>query len=107
MVCREWLSFEARKPKNSQSLAKLKVLSLEKIRKASEKFVTPEIGEAREYLIPQNISAFVREMCACWRTLDGWIVNPHDILGVLGEKELAKSLVDSIQEIYRLQGAYS
>jgi len=30
--------------------------------------------------------------------------NPHDILGVLGEKELAKSLVDSVQEIYRLQG---
>jgi DNA-directed RNA polymerase subunit beta' len=30
--------------------------------------------------------------------------NPHDILNVLGEKELAKYLVDAIQEIYRLQG---
>ena len=30
--------------------------------------------------------------------------NPHDILKVLGEKELAKFLVDEIQEVYRLQG---
>jgi DNA-directed RNA polymerase subunit beta' len=30
--------------------------------------------------------------------------NPHDILRVLGEKELAKYLVDEIQEVYRLQG---
>ena len=30
--------------------------------------------------------------------------NPHDILSVLGEKALAKYLVDEVQEIYRLQG---
>ena len=30
--------------------------------------------------------------------------NPHDILKVLGEKALAKYLVDEIQEVYRLQG---
>ena len=30
--------------------------------------------------------------------------NPHDILKVLGDKELAKFLVDEIQEVYRLQG---
>ena len=30
--------------------------------------------------------------------------NPHDILAVLGDKELAKFLVDEIQEVYRLQG---
>ena len=30
--------------------------------------------------------------------------NPHDILSVLGEKALAKYLVDEIQEVYRLQG---
>ena len=30
--------------------------------------------------------------------------NPHDILRVLGEKELARFLVDEIQEVYRLQG---
>ena len=30
--------------------------------------------------------------------------NPHDILAVLGEKELQKYLVNEIQEVYRLQG---
>ncbi len=30
--------------------------------------------------------------------------NPHDILRVLGEKELAKYLVNEVQEVYRLQG---
>ena len=30
--------------------------------------------------------------------------NPHDILNIKGEKELAKYLVDEVQEVYRLQG---
>ncbi|GIT67425.1 MAG: hypothetical protein Ct9H300mP25_08970 [Acidobacteriota bacterium] len=30
--------------------------------------------------------------------------NPHDILSVLGEKELHRYLVNEIQEVYRLQG---
>ena len=30
--------------------------------------------------------------------------NPHDILRILGVKELAKYLVDEVQEVYRLQG---
>jgi DNA-directed RNA polymerase subunit beta' len=35
--------------------------------------------------------------------MDG-ATNPHDILTIMGEKALAKFLVDEIQEIYRLQG---
>ena len=31
-------------------------------------------------------------------------LNPHDILAVLGEKELQTYLVNEIQEVYRLQG---
>ena len=31
-------------------------------------------------------------------------VNPHDILRVLGEKELAEYLLREVQEVYRLQG---
>ena len=31
-------------------------------------------------------------------------VNPHDILRISGEKEVAKYLVDEVQEVYRLQG---
>jgi len=35
--------------------------------------------------------------------VDG-LASPHDILSILGEKELAKFLVDEVQEVYRLQG---
>jgi DNA-directed RNA polymerase subunit beta' len=35
--------------------------------------------------------------------MDG-LSNPHDILNISGEKELAKFLVDEVQEVYRLQG---
>jgi DNA-directed RNA polymerase subunit beta' len=31
-------------------------------------------------------------------------VNPHDILKINGEEELARYLVDEVQEVYRLQG---
>ena len=30
--------------------------------------------------------------------------NPHDILSIMGTKELARYLVDEVQEVYRLQG---
>ena len=30
--------------------------------------------------------------------------NPHDILNISGIKELARYLVDEVQEVYRLQG---
>jgi DNA-directed RNA polymerase subunit beta' len=35
--------------------------------------------------------------------MDG-VHNPHDLLAIKGEKELAKYLVDEVQEVYRLQG---
>jgi DNA-directed RNA polymerase subunit beta' len=36
--------------------------------------------------------------------LMGGSSNPHDILRIKGQKELAKYLLDEIQEVYRLQG---
>ncbi len=36
--------------------------------------------------------------------LMGGAANPHDILRVMGEKQLGRYLVDEIQEVYRLQG---
>lgn len=68
--------------------------------------VSPELGESREYLIPKGKHIRVREgdfVRAGGPLMDG-SVNPHDILGVLGEKALAKYMVEEIQEVYRLQG---
>ena len=43
-------------------------------------------------------------MCVPGEPLMDGSANPHDILAVRGEKELAKYLVDEVQQVYRLQG---
>src|SRR5881396_2740640 len=100
--------FEARKPKEFAVISEIDgVVSFGKDTKGKRKVVvTPEVGEAREYLIPRGKHISVREgdhVRAGEPLMDG-SSNPHDILGVLGEKALAKYLVDEVQEIYRLQG---
>ena len=100
--------FEARKPKEFAVISEIEgTVSFGKDTKGKRKvLITPEVGEAREYLIPRGKHISVREgdyVRPGEPLMDG-SSNPHDILGVLGERELAKSLVDAIQEIYRLQG---
>jgi DNA-directed RNA polymerase subunit beta' len=68
--------------------------------------VLPDKGETKEYLLPRGVHVSVQEgerVRAGEPLMDG-PRNPHDILAVLGEKELQKYLVDEIQEVYRLQG---
>ena len=68
--------------------------------------VTPETGEVQEYLIPKGKNITVNEgdfVRAGDPLMDG-AANPHDILKIKGEGELAKYLVDEVQEVYRLQG---
>ena len=100
--------FEARKPKEFAVISEIEgVVSFGKDTKGKRKvLITPEVGEAREYLIARGKHISIREgdyVRPGEPLMDG-SSNPHDILGVLGERELAKSLVDAIQEIYRLQG---
>jgi len=100
--------FEARKPKESAIISEIDgVVSFGKDTKGKRKvLVTPEMGEPSEYLIAKGKHIAVREgdrVKAGEPLMDG-SANPHDILKVLGEKELAKYLVDEIQEVYRLQG---
>ncbi|MEJ2202362.1 MAG: hypothetical protein P8X63_15305 [Desulfuromonadaceae bacterium] len=68
--------------------------------------VTPEIGESKEYLIAKgkHISVHEGDHVRAGEALMDGSSNPHDILRVLGEKELSKYLVDEVQEVYRLQG---
>jgi DNA-directed RNA polymerase subunit beta' len=100
--------FEARKPKEHAVISEIDgLVSFGKDTKGKRKVViTPEIGEPSEYLIAKNKHLAVREndrVRAGEALMDG-AANPHDILRVRGEKELAKYLVDEIQEVYRLQG---
>jgi DNA-directed RNA polymerase subunit beta' len=100
--------FEARKPKEFAIISEIDgVVSFGKDTKGKRKLiVTPEVGEAREYLIPKgkHISVHEGDMVRAGEPLMDGSSNPHDILTILGEKALAKYLVDEVQEIYRLQG---
>ncbi len=100
--------FEARKPKETAAIAEVDgVVSFGKDSKGKRKLIiTPEHGEPKEYLIPKGKHISVREtdhVRAGEALMDG-AANPHDILQVMGEKALAKYLVDEVQEVYRLQG---
>ena len=100
--------FEARNPKECAVISEIDgVVSFGKDTKGKRKVViTPETGETKEYLIPKGKHISVREgdhVQAGEPLMDG-SANPHDILRVLGVKELAKYLVDEVQEVYRLQG---
>jgi DNA-directed RNA polymerase subunit beta' len=100
--------FEARKPKEHAVISEIDgVVSFGKDTKGKRKvIITPDIGEAKEYLISKGKHLAVREgdrVRAGEPLMDG-AANPHDILKVLGEKALAKYLVDEVQEVYRLQG---
>jgi DNA-directed RNA polymerase subunit beta' len=68
--------------------------------------VHSEAGMIKEYLLPRGVHINVQEgenVRAGEALMDG-PRNPHDILRVLGEKELQSYLVNEIQEVYRLQG---
>ncbi len=100
--------FEARRPKEYAVISEIDgKVSFGKDTKGKRKvLVTPDVGEPMEYLIPKgkHISVHEGDYVRAGEALMDGSSNPHDILKVLGEKALAKYLVDEIQEVYRLQG---
>src|SRR5438876_314148 len=69
-------------------------------------YVVADNGTEKEYSVPKGVHINVQEgerVKAGEPLMDGPL-NPHDILAVLGEKELQSYLVNEIQEVYRLQG---
>jgi len=69
-------------------------------------YVAADNGTEKEYSVPRGVHINVQEgerVKAGEPLMDGPL-NPHDILAVLGEKELQSYLVNEIQEVYRLQG---
>jgi DNA-directed RNA polymerase subunit beta' len=100
--------FEARRPKEYALISEIDgTVSFGKMVKGKRKvIVTPEVGEPKEYTIPKgkHISVHEGDMVKAGEPLMDGSSNPHDILKVLGDKELARFLVDEIQEVYQLQG---
>lgn len=100
--------FEARKPKEHAVIAEIEgVVGYGRDQKGKRRLIiTPDHGEPREYLVPKGKHLSVREgdRVKVGEPLMDGSSNPHDILKVLGQKALAKYLVDEVQEVYRLQG---
>ena len=100
--------FEARLPRDPAIVSEIDgIVSFGKDSKGKRKMVvTPDIGEAKDYLVPRGKHVLVRDgerVKAGDQLVDG-AVNPHDVLRIRGEKALARYLVDEIQQVYRLQG---
>jgi DNA-directed RNA polymerase subunit beta' len=100
--------FEARKPRETAVISEIDgSVKYGEISKGVRKlYIIGDDGEQREYAIPRGVHINVQEgerVHAGDPLMDG-PRNPHDIMAVLGEKELQKYLVNEIQEVYRLQG---
>jgi DNA-directed RNA polymerase subunit beta' len=100
--------FEARKPKEHAVISEIdgEVAYGGFVKGMRKVLVDNKLGDVKEYFIPKGKHVNVHEgdwVRAGEPLMDG-SANPHDILDVLGPKELQKYLVDEVQDVYRLQG---
>jgi DNA-directed RNA polymerase subunit beta' len=100
--------FEARKPRETAIISEIDgMVKFGEVTKGQRKvYVVADNGTEKEYSVPKGVHINVQEgerVRAGEPLMDGPL-NPHDILAVLGEKELQAYLVNEIQEVYRLQG---
>ena len=100
--------FEARKPKEQAILAETSgIVSFGKETKGKRRLVvTPVDGDPVETLIPKwrNIGVFEGEQVEKGEIVCDGPPSSHDILRLKGVEELAKYIINEIQEVYRLQG---
>jgi DNA-directed RNA polymerase subunit beta' len=100
--------FEARKPKEFAMISDIEgIVEFGKDLKGKRTVVIrPEVGDSKEYIIPRakHVSVHEGDYVKAGEALMDGPSNPHDILRVLGDKALARYLVDEIQEVYKLQG---
>jgi DNA-directed RNA polymerase subunit beta' len=100
--------FEARKPKEQAIISEIDgTVEFGGFVKGMRRILVKDgMGNEKEYLIPKGKHVNVHEgdwVAAGEPLMDG-PVDPHDILSVLGPRELQKYLVDEVQQVYRLQG---
>jgi DNA-directed RNA polymerase subunit beta' len=107
--------FEARKPKDPAILAEITgTVTLGKETKGKLRLIiTPDDGQPLangkahyEELIPKwrQLSVFEGEHVEKGEVISDGPPTPHDILRLKGVSELAKYIVNEIQDVYRLQG---
>jgi DNA-directed RNA polymerase subunit beta' len=100
--------FEARSPKDKGTLAEITgTISFGKETKGKVRLqITDPEGHVYEELVPKEKNILVHEGQVVNRgelIVDG-AADPQDILRLLGIEELARYIVDEVQDVYRLQG---
>ncbi|MBK9136465.1 MAG: DNA-directed RNA polymerase subunit beta' [Betaproteobacteria bacterium] len=100
--------FEARSPKDVGTLAEITgTVSFGKETKGKVRLqITDPDGKVYEELVPKEKNILVHEGQVVNRgelIVDG-AADPQDILRLLGIEELARYIVDEVQDVYRLQG---
>ena len=100
--------FEARKPKEPAILAEITgIVGFGKETKDKQRLViTPKEGDTYEELIPKwrHVTVFEGEHVEKGEVICDGPPAPHDILRLLGVSELAKYVINEVQDVYRLQG---
>ncbi|MEO6292576.1 MAG: DNA-directed RNA polymerase subunit beta', partial [Burkholderiaceae bacterium] len=100
--------FEARTPKDKGTLAEMTgTVSFGKETKGKIRLqITDPEGKVWEDLVPKEKNILVHEGQVVNKgesVVDG-PADPQDILRLLGSEELARYIVDEVQDVYRLQG---
>jgi DNA-directed RNA polymerase subunit beta' len=100
--------FEARSPKDKGALAEMTgTVSFGKETKGKIRLqITDPDGKVWEELVPKEKNILVHEGQVINKgesVVDG-PADPQDILRLLGSEELARYIVDEVQDVYRLQG---
>jgi DNA-directed RNA polymerase subunit beta' len=100
--------FEARSPKDAGMLAEVTgTVSFGKDTKGKQRLIITELdGTAHEYLIPKDkhVMAHDGQVVNKGEVIVDGPVDPHDILRLKGVEELARYIIDEVQDVYRLQG---
>lgn len=101
--------FEARKPKDPAVIAEIDgIVTIENTARGLRKLTitNEETGVKKSYNISvqRYINVHEGDRIKAGEALIDGLINPHDMLAVLGEEALQRYLVDEIQEVYRKQG---
>jgi DNA-directed RNA polymerase beta' subunit len=100
--------FEARRPKSPAVLAEIDgTITIGKPLRGKERIIiTSNDGRTAEHVVDKARQVMVHSgeyVHAGERLTDG-LISSHDILGILGGKELQSYMISEIQQVYRQQG---
>jgi DNA-directed RNA polymerase subunit beta' len=100
--------FEARSPKDAGILAEVTgTVSFGKDTKGKQRLIITDLdGVSSEYLISKDkhVMAHDGQVVSKGEVIVDGPADPHDILRLKGVEELARYIIDEVQDVYRLQG---